>query len=366
MSKLTVCIIGPGLEEKGGIATASRYLALIYKKLGCKVVWLVPRNINFKFLESCQLIHVQGPLRLFDSLKLIMLKNARKILTLHGWVLDEARVSVFTSYGVREKLKSLLVYVQITINWIIHRFILIPYVYDYVTAVSYTTAKKNSVRALVIPNPIICKNVNFLESYSKFFPNEMIFITYVSIGGGKMLAVPRFVRLINLLNKRLEDVGINKHVILHIYGKDVPSSIIASISKIQYVKFMGYVNDYSKRLKEAALFLAGYTFPELGYAVLEAMCMGVPVAKFTENPELEEIIDGFNGILALSDEEMIKKLVKYILDMDKMRRKLAVNAKNTIVKKRDPTYIAVMWKTIMKALVHKEKSMLMMHNHKYT
>jgi hypothetical protein len=62
-----------------------------------------------------------------------------------------------------------------------------------------------------------------------------------------MLAAPRFVMLINLLNKRLEDVGISNYVILHIYGKDVPCSIIASISKIRYVKFMGYVNASARR-----------------------------------------------------------------------------------------------------------------------
>jgi hypothetical protein len=36
-------------------------------------------------------------------------------------------------------------------------------------------------------------------------------------------------------------------VILHIYGKDVSCSIIASISKIRYVKFMDYVNASARR-----------------------------------------------------------------------------------------------------------------------
>jgi hypothetical protein len=48
-----------------------------------------------------------------------------------------------------------------------------------------------------------------------------------------MLAAPRFVMLINLLNKRLEDVGISKYVILHIYGKDVLCSIIARLSETE-------------------------------------------------------------------------------------------------------------------------------------
>jgi glycosyltransferase involved in cell wall biosynthesis len=113
---------------------------------------------------------------------------------------------------------------------------------------------------------------------------------------------------------------------------------------------MGYVNDYMEQLKKADLFLAGYTFPELGYAVLEAMCVGVPVAKFTENTELEEIVDGFNGILARSDQEMVEKLTKYILSKDEMKEKLSINAKNTIIRKRDPRYIATIWKIIIREL----------------
>jgi len=132
--------------------------------------------------------------------------------------------------------------------------------------------------------------------------------------------------------------------------------MITSLSMIRYIRFMGYVKDYLDRLKRADLFLAGYTFPELGHAVLEAICAGVPVAKFTEDSELEEVIDGYNGILATSNEEMVEKLTKYILNMDEMKRVLATNAKNTIVKNRDPKYIAVMWRTVINKLIsHKDK-----------
>jgi hypothetical protein len=56
------------------------------------------------------------------------------------------------------------------------------------------------------------------------------------------------------------------------------------------------------------------------------MCVGVPVAKSSMDPESEEIVDGFNGILATSDEEMVEKLAKYILSMDEMKRVLETNA----------------------------------------
>jgi glycosyltransferase involved in cell wall biosynthesis len=271
----------------------------------------------------------------------LLLLRKRIVLTLHGWVLDEAKAFIFASHTLREKLKKLLIYIIIAINWLLHRLIFIPLVYDYVTAVSHITAKKNGVKALIVPNPMICKSIN-------------LYITYVSIGGGKIFGVPRLVKILYLLNKKLRSLGVEKHVILHIYGKDIPQNMITSLSRIPYIRFMGYVKDYLDRLKRADLFLAGYTFPELGHAVLEAICAGVPVAKFTEDSELEEVIDGFNGILATSNEEMVEKLTKYILNMDEMKRVLAINAKNTIVKNRDPKYIAVMWRTVINELISRK------------
>ena len=114
---------------------------------------------------------------------------------------------------------------------------------------------------------------------------------------------------------------------------------------------MGYVSDFIKRLSNASLYIEIFPYPELGHAALEAMCVGVPVAKFTEDPKLEEIINGFNGILAASDEEMVEKLTRYVLNMNEMRDYLSANAKNTIVKRRNPKYVAVMWKTIIDGLI---------------
>jgi hypothetical protein len=40
--------------------------------------------------------------------------------------------------------------------------------------------------------------------------------------------------------------------------------------------------------------------------------------------------------------------------MDEMKRVLATNAKNTIVKNRDPKYIAVMWRTVINELISRK------------
>jgi glycosyltransferase involved in cell wall biosynthesis len=321
-------------------------------------MWLTFRDADLVKLGECNIIHAQGPLSIKILSKLLVLKT-RKVLTLHGWVLDESKALVFVARNLSEKANALLHYIMVVINWVIHRFIFIPFIYDYTTAVSDITAKKNNVKALVIPNPVICRDNLHGSSLNPASKNgEIVFITYVSIGGGKMLSIPRLIKIVYLLNQKLRSLGVKKYIVhLHIYGKDIPQSIVAKLSRIPYVRFMGYVEDYPERLKSADLFIAGYAFPELGYAALEAMCAGVPVVKFTEDPSQEEIVDGFNGMLAFSDEEILEKLVKYVLNMDELKRILAINAKNTILRRRSLKRIATIWKVVIENLkINKRRS----------
>jgi glycosyltransferase involved in cell wall biosynthesis len=352
---MKVCLIGVDPNDIGGVAKSMRYLMYVYKILGYDCTWFSSKNVKFDLLRKCDIIQVHGSLDSLTMFKVLLLKKAKKILTLHGWVLDEAKVNVLMAKYALEKMKLLLIYVFVTLNWVLHKLFFIPFIYDYVTAVSRITAKKNGVKALITPNPVLCRNMSFHRDnqavQASTDRDEIIFVTYVSIGGGKILIIPKLIKIVHLLNQRLRCLGINKRVILYIYGKDVPQHIIERLSKISYVRFMGYVKDYPERVKEADLFLTGYTFPELGHAVLEAICAGVPVAKFTEDPSQEEIIDGFNGILASNDEEMLEKLIKYIIDMDNLKKTFAINAENTILRKRSLKYIAVMWKVVIENLM---------------
>jgi len=352
-----VCLVGVSPNDKGGVARAMLYLAFIYRMLGYNVVWLEIQRANFSTLSTCDIIHVNVPLR-FKNLWLILLRKPRKILTLHGLILDEARSSLYLSHTILEKLKALVGYINISIHWIAHKFILIPLIYDYVTAVAYIKVKKNNVRAIVIPNPITCKMISG-HGEKSLTPHsiEVIFGTYVGAGGWieVLLGLVRIVRVIYLINRRLKELSNKQQVILHVYG-DVPPILLEALSKYSFVKFIGYLerSEFIKRLSTADLFIERFPLPELRYITLEAMCVGIPVAKFSMDPESEEMVDGFNGILATSDEEMVEKLTKYILNMDEMKRALATNAKNTIVKNRDPKYIAVMWRTVVNELISRK------------
>jgi glycosyltransferase involved in cell wall biosynthesis len=240
--------------------------------------------------------------------------------------------------------KALIEYINISIHWIVHKLILIQLIYDYVTAVSYVKARKNHVRAIVIPNPTICRSSGLSENPLVLHPDEVLFITYVS-PGVRITNLPKLVKVVYLVNKNLERLGVKKRVVLHVY-EDVPPALLKTLSRYPFVKFMGYVSDFIKRLSVADIFLDGFPSAELGHTALESICVGVPVAKFTEDPRLEEVVDGFSGILAISDEEMVEKLTRYVLNMDEMKKMLVSNARISL-RKRDLRRIAIMWRTII-------------------
>jgi len=339
-----VCLIGTSPSSRGGVAESMLYLALIYKMLGYNVVWVETRRTSFSTLRICDIIHVHGLSLRLKAFWLILLRKPRKLLTLHGFILDEVRTSLYFSHGVLGTFKALIEYINISIHWIVHKLILIQLIYDYVTAVSYVKARKNHVRAIVIPNPIICRSSGSPETPLLLHPDEVLFITYVS-PGVRITNLPKLVKVVYLVNKNLERLGVKKHVVLHVYG-DVPPALLKTLSRYPFVKFMGYVSDFIKRLSVADIFLDGFPSAELGHTALESICVGVPVAKFTEDPSLEEVVDGFSGILAISDEEMVEKLTRYVLNMDEMKKMFVRNARN-ITQKRDLRRIAIMWRTII-------------------
>jgi len=88
--------------------------------------------------------------------------------------------------------------------------------------------------------------------------------------------------------------------------------------------------------------------PELGHAVIEAISLGVPIAKYMENVPEEEIKDGMNGILAYNDSEMVLKLYNYVTNIDLYKAKLSRHAQESILLSRSLKKIALIWNVIIK------------------
>jgi len=240
--------------------------------------------------------------------------------------------------------------------WNFYRYLLSRSIIDYITSVSKITARENGIRnAIIVPNATLCKPLDPCKDYSRVHNHNFRIVTYVSIGGGKIESIPTAVTVVNHLNKLLKQNNLQIFAILEIYGKDVPDNIIQTISRLPFVKYMRYVSDFKNVIKGADIFLMAYTFPELGHAPTEAICSGVTLAKLTADPTEEEIVDGFNGILATSPYEMVVKIYNYLLKRDEQKCYIAKNAISTILRKRDPKVISLYWKYILGGLLDHER-----------
>ena len=357
-----ICIIGPLPSEKGGVSRSTLMIIYIFRKIhGYNTIFLPIRlleavrdNRVLKLFRSCNVIHLQYPTILLLLLLFTTARRPKIILTLHGWVIKEMLI-YFRSDKKTFRRFFRLVYFMVL--WNFYRYLLSRSIIDYITSVSRITARENGIHdAIIVSNPILCRSLDDpCKDHSKRHKHNFRIVTYVSIGGGKIESVPVAVTIINHVNKLLKLSNLQISAILEIYGKDVPDNIIQTISRLPFVKYMGYVSDFKERIKGADLFLMAYTFPELGFAALEAVCMGVPLAKLTADPTEEEIVDGFNGILATSPYEMAVKMYNYLLKRDEQKCFMAKNAISTILRKRDPQVISLYWKYILGSLLGHER-----------
>jgi glycosyltransferase involved in cell wall biosynthesis len=358
-----ICIVGPPPSEKGGVVRAILMYMYIFRKILGYPTILLPatlldglrNNRVLKLFRSCNVIHLQEPLVLPLLVLFTTARRPKIILTIHGWVTKETLI--YFSKSNEKAFRRFLLLIYIMVLWNLYRYLLSKSIIDYITSVSKITARENGIRnAIIIPNAILCKPLDDpCKDHSKRHKHNFRIVTYVSIGGGKIENIPTAITIVNHVNKLLKLNNLQTSAILEIYGKDIPDNIIQTISRLPFVEYMGYVSDFKERIKGADLFLVAYTFPELGFAALEAVCMGVPLAKLTADPTEEEIIDGFNGILATSPYEMAVKIYNYLLKRDEQKCYIAKNAISTILRKRDPQVISLYWKYILGSLLGRER-----------
>ncbi|WP_048060797.1 glycosyltransferase [Methanothermobacter thermautotrophicus] len=249
------------------------------------------------------------------------------ILTVHGWVMDEAITAL------RMNPRGNFHYIFRIINWILHRLIFIPLIYSRVTAIARIKLEKNGINGVVIPNAFItadvdkkvanCKNLSF---------DDFTLVTYVSVGGSLIKGMERLSRIITEVNKRTD-----RKIQLLVFGTPVETDN-------PHIKMMAYRDDFLCYLKSADMIILGYEMIELGYAAMEAGYLSVPIAKFKS--EFEELEDGVHGIIAESEEDMIKKLVKTIEDPS-LVREWGENLRAHVLKTRSPQVIGEKWRRLI-------------------
>lgn len=331
MNERILMIIPFQPSTKGGVIKAVKSQEKVYKKLGFNTDTAHADDIENLNLDSYDFIQIHGPLKI-KSLLRIMRADAKAILTIHGWVVDET----LTEFRTNPCIINFYFFCSL-FNWALHLLLFIPFFYkDRVTAVSRITMKKNGVKGVVIPNVFMpedvdkkvneCKNLSF---------DDFTLITYVSIGGSKVASIPKLSRIITEANKRT--------------GKKIQLLVFGDTLKVDnpYIKMMGYQKDFLCYLKSANMMLLGYEMSELGYAVMEAGYLSVPIAKF--KGEFEELKDGIHGIIAENEEEMIQKLVEAVENPSKLCE-WGENLKEHILKTRNITVIAEKWRKFLESI----------------
>lgn len=332
MSKSVLMIIPFQPSAKGGVIRAVKSQEKVYKKLGFNTDVAYADDLKNRNLDSYDFIQVHGPLKLASLLK-VMRADAKAILTIHGWVVDES-ITALKEDPIRN-----FHYIFKLFNWILHRLVFIPFFYDErVTAVSRIKMEKNGLKGVVIPNVFIREDVDKKLGDCKRFSaaDDFTLVTYVSAGRSRVEGIKTLSRIIKEVNKRTD-----KKVQLLVFGDPI---------KVDdpHIKVMGYRDDFLCYLKSADMMILGYNVIELSsYALMEAGYLSIPIAKF--KGEFEELKDGVHGIIAENEEEMIQKLVK-AAENPPMLREWGENLKEHILETRNPQKIAKKWKKFLESI----------------
>jgi glycosyltransferase involved in cell wall biosynthesis len=322
-------------EREGGRRTFVDNLYRALKENGHDVHIVDFNTASLDMLNSFDILHFSSHFMEKQTWKLLLVRllvrHPKKLVTIHGWVGKEKWYSL---KHTKPKFGALY---RKFINYLLNlAFLRIsPFLFDAITCPSESTAEENGLKnARIISNALFAEDFEKINGISaRRASNEILFVTYVSIGGLKNLAIDRVLDTVVRLNEALK----SGRVTLLIFGKDYLGNFNP------YVRFMGYSHQFLEILKSSDLFITGKKFPDIGYAEMEAGFLGIPIAKFTEDYGNEEIIDGNTGILAKTEEEMVSKLLVYVLDLENNKRKLGKSFQEYVKKNKSWSEIVGQW-----------------------
>lgn len=280
-------------------------------------------------LNSFDILHFSTHYLSLNLWKLLFARHPKKILTVHGWIQSEVLWAMRNQSNLRTKIAGLLSLLTMK---------LMPLFFDLTTCPSRRTADENNLRnAVIISNAIFPEYFeNISEIKTPRNQNEVWFVTYASAGGSSDILKMTILNIKEVVEK-LNELLKNRKVKLMIFGKDYLGTDRSSC-----IFFMGYSSKFLNFLKSSDLFIvAGPFFP--GYAEMEAGILGLPVAKFTDDYAVEEIVDGQTGILAKDKAELVNKLLNYILNLKREKQRLGSNFRRYIENNRSWDSVIPLW-----------------------
>jgi len=208
-ARLKIGVIDEGFYE-GGVRTFVDDFSKALSREGYIVKIADLSRYSVKELNSFDILHFSNFLIWRYHWKLLVARHPVKVLTVHGWVLKE------TLYNIKRNWPDLRKVVYIPLNFLMLK--LSPLFFDSITCPSVSTAEENNLKnAIIISNAIFPKsytNVDAIDLREK--SDEVIFVTYTSIGGLKNVSLNRTIRVVAKLNKILK----SKRITLLVFGKD--------------------------------------------------------------------------------------------------------------------------------------------------
>ena len=119
---------------------------------------------------------------------------------------------------------------------------------------------------------------------------------------------------------------------LEIYGEESSykvelEALIEQLNIQEHVMLAGSVTDLHERIKNAKLFVLSSNYEGMPNALIEAMCMGLPVISTKVSGATDLIEHRKNGILIEEeDQEVLEKAVQELLENQDMLEKIAKDA----------------------------------------
>ena len=175
---------------------------------------------------------------------------------------------------------------------------------------------------IVIPNAI---NPEILSIDEKMKEDKKI------VAVGRLDKQKNYPLLINAFKKVYLDYPGLK---VEIYGKGKLENKLKAMTKKMCLDdkiiFKGYVNNISKQISNAKIFVMTSDFEGMPNALIEAMCLGLPCIStdFDGGGARELIENGINGIIIKKNDEYgLVNSIKQLLDDKKLTNKIKNNAK---------------------------------------
>jgi len=324
----------------GGVRTFIDKFAQALNKSGYIVRVLDISKTSLSTLNSFDILHFSNYFLGVHTWKLLFVKRPKKIITIHGWIKKEVWYAIkHDGLGLRAIIGGLL-------NLSLWK--IFPLLFDAVSCPNEATAEESGLKnAKIIPNCIFPEDYqNILPIDVRLRPNELVFTTYISLSGLEERVIDKIIRVVNKVNQMLTQ----QSVVLLIFGR-APTGIDSASAK-----FMGFSRDFPSYLKGSDLLVLSYTTPGgLGYVTFEAGVLGIPVAKFTRRKDLEELVENQTGILAQTEEEMIKNLLEYALNVKYLKPKLGKALHEYIEKENSWNNITSIWSDLFYELTSEQK-----------